>query len=56
MVTLHGVVGKSYPLWGWIQMLFGAILMRGYCLGGHINQCLAHYIMVCYTFDYVEIG
>jgi hypothetical protein len=46
-VTLHGIIGKSYPIWGWVQMLFGAIVFGGYCRGGHINQCLAHYIMVC---------
>ncbi|KZT25378.1 hypothetical protein NEOLEDRAFT_1133753 [Neolentinus lepideus HHB14362 ss-1] len=44
-VKLHGVVGKAYPVLGWVQMLFGAITFRGYCRGGHINQCLAHYIM-----------
>jgi Protein YTP1-like, C-terminal len=27
------------------QMLFGALTFRGYCFGGHLNQCLAHYIM-----------
>jgi hypothetical protein len=45
-VLAHGVLGKSYPIWGWVQMLFGAIVLGGYCEGGHINQCLAHYIMV----------
>ncbi|KAJ3799432.1 hypothetical protein GGU11DRAFT_501718 [Lentinula aff. detonsa] len=44
-VRLHGVVGKSYPVLGWTQMLFGAITFRGYCRGGHLGQCLAHYIM-----------
>ncbi|EIN06300.1 hypothetical protein PUNSTDRAFT_115584 [Punctularia strigosozonata HHB-11173 SS5] len=44
-VKAHGVVGKSYPILGWVQMLFGAITFGGYCRGGHINQCLAHYIM-----------
>lgn len=45
-VRLHGVVGKSYPILGWAQMLFGAVAFRGYCRGGHLGQCLAHYIMV----------
>jgi hypothetical protein len=31
---------------GWTQMLFGAIAFRGYCRGGDLGQCLAHYIMV----------
>ncbi|CAK5273818.1 unnamed protein product [Mycena citricolor] len=44
-VRLHGIVGKSYPIFGWTQMLFGAIAFRGYCRGGHLPQCLAHYIM-----------
>ncbi|KAF5375313.1 hypothetical protein D9757_009676 [Collybiopsis confluens] len=44
-VRLHGLVGKSYPILGWTQMLFGAITFRGYCRGGSLGQCLAHYIM-----------
>ena len=45
-VVLHGVVGKAYPIIGWTQMLFGVIAYMGYCRGGHLGQCLAHYIMV----------
>jgi hypothetical protein len=46
-VVLHGIVGKSYPIWGWVQMLFGGFLLVGdYCRGGRLGQCLAHYIMV----------
>lgn len=45
MVRLHGVIGKSYPILGWVQMLLGAVTYRGYCRGGHLGQCLAHYIM-----------
>jgi hypothetical protein len=26
-------------------MLFGATTLGGYCRGGHLPQCLAHYIM-----------
>lgn len=44
-VRAHGVVGKIYPILGWVQMLFGAITLRGYCTGGALGQCLAHYIM-----------
>ncbi|KZV71552.1 hypothetical protein PENSPDRAFT_577546 [Peniophora sp. CONT] len=44
-VKAHGVVGKAYPIIGWVQMLFGAIAFRGYCRGGRLGQCLAHYIM-----------
>ncbi len=46
-VKAHGIVGKAYPIFGWVQMLFGAIAFRGYCRGGNLGQCLAHYIMVC---------
>ena len=45
-VLAHGIVGKAYPIIGWTQMLFGAIAFRGYCRGGNLGQCLAHYIMV----------
>lgn len=45
-VVLHGIVGRVYPIIGWTQMLFGAIAYMGYCRGGHLGQCLAHYIMV----------
>lgn len=45
-VRLHGVVGKSYPILAWVQMLFGAIVFGGYCRGDNLGQCLAHYIMV----------
>ncbi|KZS89872.1 hypothetical protein SISNIDRAFT_488744 [Sistotremastrum niveocremeum HHB9708] len=44
-VKAHGIVGASYPILGWVQMLFGALTLGGYCHGGHLGQCLAHYIM-----------
>ena len=46
-VKAHGILGKSYPILGWTQMLFGSAAFFGYCRGGHLGQCLAHYIMVC---------
>ncbi|KDR80788.1 hypothetical protein GALMADRAFT_135897 [Galerina marginata CBS 339.88] len=45
IVPIHGVIGKIYPILGWTQMLFGIITFRGYCRGGALGQCLAHYIM-----------
>ncbi|KAK0214953.1 hypothetical protein IW262DRAFT_253515 [Armillaria fumosa] len=45
MVRLHGVIGKAYPIFGWVQMVFGIATFRDYCRGGHLGQCLAHYIM-----------
>ncbi|THH08908.1 hypothetical protein EW146_g8840 [Bondarzewia mesenterica] len=44
-VRAHGVVGKAYPIFAWVQMLFGAIAFGGYCRGDNLGQCLAHYIM-----------
>ncbi|KAJ7576935.1 hypothetical protein C8J56DRAFT_971983 [Mycena floridula] len=44
-VRLHGVIGKAFPIIAWVQMLFGAIVFRGYCRGDDLGQCLAHYIM-----------
>ncbi|KAG6818816.1 hypothetical protein H0H93_001377 [Arthromyces matolae] len=44
-VVAHGIVGKAYPIIGWVQMLFGALAFRGYCRGDNLGQCLAHYIM-----------
>ncbi|CAL1714425.1 unnamed protein product [Somion occarium] len=44
-VILHGIVGKAYPIFGWVQMLFGSITFGGYCRGDNLGQCLAHYIM-----------
>ncbi|KAL0953984.1 hypothetical protein HGRIS_005142 [Hohenbuehelia grisea] len=44
-VIAHGILGKLYPIFGWTQMLFGALTFQGYCRGGHLGQCLAHYIM-----------
>ncbi|KAF6761777.1 hypothetical protein DFP72DRAFT_879629 [Ephemerocybe angulata] len=45
VVKIHSVIGKSYPILAWTQMLFGAIAFQGYCRGGNLGQCLAHYIM-----------
>lgn len=36
-VRAHGVLGKAYPIFGWAQMLFGAITFRGYCRGGSLG-------------------
>ncbi|KAH8093242.1 hypothetical protein BXZ70DRAFT_949591 [Cristinia sonorae] len=44
-VPVHGIIGRAYPILGWVQMLFGAITFRGYCRGDNLGQCLAHYIM-----------
>lgn len=48
-VRAHGLLGKSYPILGWVQMLLGAATFRSFCRGGHLGQCLAHYIMVSFN-------
>ncbi|KZV99235.1 hypothetical protein EXIGLDRAFT_699275 [Exidia glandulosa HHB12029] len=44
-VVAHGIIGKTWPLLAWIQMLFGAIALGDYCGPEALSQCLAHYIM-----------
>ncbi|GAA5991777.1 hypothetical protein JCM5350_005421 [Sporobolomyces pararoseus] len=45
MKLVHRVVGISFPIVGWVQMVFGAIAALGFCFGDHLGQCLAHEIM-----------
>lgn len=45
LVTIHGVLGRSFPIVGWVQMVFGISTLQSWCFGGHLGQCLAHYIM-----------
>lgn len=45
LVGVHGVLGKSFPIVGWVQMVFGLSTLQSWCFGGHLGQCLAHYIM-----------
>ena len=42
---LHSVNGKAFPLYSWVQMLFGGITALGFCQGDHLGQCAAHFIM-----------
>ncbi|TFK29592.1 hypothetical protein FA15DRAFT_663737 [Coprinopsis marcescibilis] len=44
-VVFHGILGKGFPIIGWVQMLFGAVTVGEYCRGDNLGQCLAHYIM-----------
>ncbi|CAE6418782.1 unnamed protein product [Rhizoctonia solani] len=44
-VVAHGLIGKSWLVIGWTQMLLGTITLRGYCGKEELGQCLAHYIM-----------
>ncbi|RXK36232.1 membrane protein [Tremella mesenterica] len=45
VIPVHSVIGKAFPILGWTQMLFGVATALGYCRGGDLGQCLAHYIM-----------
>jgi hypothetical protein len=42
---LHSINGKAFPLYAWVQMVFGGITALGFCQGDHLGQCLAHFIM-----------
>lgn len=41
----HGVLGKTFPVLAWVQMVFGGITALGFCQGDHVGQCAAHFIM-----------
>lgn len=45
VLRVHGVLGRAYPVLGWVQMVFGVATLQRWCNGGHLGQCLAHYIM-----------
>ncbi|KAM0791544.1 hypothetical protein ACM66B_005992 [Microbotryomycetes sp. NB124-2] len=44
-VIAHGIVGKSFPVVGWAQMVLGGIAALGFCFNDHFGQCLAHFLM-----------
>ncbi|KAF9224160.1 hypothetical protein BS17DRAFT_780583 [Gyrodon lividus] len=44
-VRAHGIIGRLWPILGWVQGLFGVIVLRGFCGKGGAGQCAAHYIM-----------
>ncbi|KAK4158762.1 hypothetical protein QBC43DRAFT_328396 [Cladorrhinum sp. PSN259] len=43
--VLHSINGKAFPVYSWVQMLFGGITALGFCQGDHLGQCAAHFIM-----------
>lgn len=45
VLSVHGVLGRAFPVLGWTQLVFGVATLQGWCRGGHLGQCLAHYIM-----------
>ncbi|KAL2146592.1 hypothetical protein VTI28DRAFT_3091 [Corynascus sepedonium] len=42
---VHSINGKAFPIYAWVQMIFGGITALGFCQGDHLGQCLAHFIM-----------
>ncbi|KAK4157565.1 hypothetical protein C8A00DRAFT_11658 [Chaetomidium leptoderma] len=42
---VHSINGKAFPVYAWVQMVFGGITALGFCQGDHLGQCLAHFIM-----------
>lgn len=44
-VHAHGILGRIWPILGWVQGLFGVITLRGFCGEVGAGQCAAHYIM-----------
>ncbi|WWC69246.1 uncharacterized protein I206_103183 [Kwoniella pini CBS 10737] len=55
VVPFHSFIGKIFPVLGWTQMLFGVATALGYCQGGHLGQCAAHYIMGSAFIGYAAI-
>ncbi|WFD43146.1 hypothetical protein MPSI1_001799 [Malassezia psittaci] len=45
VLRVHGIFGRMFPILGWTQMVFGIATLQSWCRGGHLGQCLAHYIM-----------
>lgn len=44
-VRAHGILGRLWPILGWVQSLFGVIVLRDLCGPNGAGQCAAHYIM-----------
>ncbi|KAG6330609.1 hypothetical protein ID866_8482 [Astraeus odoratus] len=44
-VRAHGILGRLWPVLGWVQGLFGVIVLRDLCGPDGAGQCAAHYIM-----------
>ncbi|OAV99058.1 hypothetical protein PTTG_02404 [Puccinia triticina 1-1 BBBD Race 1] len=41
----HSIIGKSFFLLSWIQILLGVVASLSFCYGDHLGQCIAHMIM-----------
>lgn len=45
LVNFHGIIGRTFPIIGWSQIVLGAIASLGFCFGDHTGQCVAHFAM-----------
>ncbi|WVQ71786.1 hypothetical protein IAR50_001327 [Cryptococcus sp. DSM 104548] len=55
VVPFHSVIGKTFPVLGWTQIMFGVATALGFCQGGNLGQCAAHYIMGSAFIGYAAI-
>ncbi|KAJ3013669.1 hypothetical protein HKX48_005623 [Thoreauomyces humboldtii] len=44
-VGVHGIVGRFWPVVGWVQITLGVVAALGFCRGEHVGQCVAHLLM-----------
>jgi hypothetical protein len=44
LVTVHGILGKTFPVIGWSQMVLGWIALTGMCFGEHLGLFSLHFI------------
>nr|CAG8441809.1 15569_t:CDS:2 [Entrophospora candida] len=42
---IHSIIGITFPITSYIQIIFGIITLSGWCEDDHTGQCLAHFIM-----------
>ncbi|CAJ0841876.1 8471_t:CDS:2 [Entrophospora sp. SA101] len=42
---IHSIIGITFPITSYIQIIFGIITLPGWCKDDHTGQCLAHFIM-----------
>ncbi|VVT53481.1 uncharacterized protein SAPINGB_P003595 [Magnusiomyces paraingens] len=45
IVKIHYTIAIILPIFSWIQICFGVIVIQDFCHADHLGQCLAHGIM-----------
>ncbi|TYJ56683.1 hypothetical protein B9479_002613 [Cryptococcus floricola] len=55
VVPFHSLIGKTFPVLGWTQIMFGVATALDFCRGGNLGQCAAHYIMGSAFIGYAAI-